>query len=110
MFKLVYKSTLRATKREDVSLLTMIELKPNRTIPTEKMFSGLLQERDSIEGAESVCNICPLKQSLYEIRHDRKKFSCKLNRMLLNHHASSLSPLYDIYIVLYGQNQNLSSS
>lgn len=92
MFKLVHKSTLRATKREDVSLLTMIELKPNRTIRNEKMFSGLLQERDSIEGAESVCNICPLKQSLYEIRHDRKKFSCKLNRMLLNHHASSLSP------------------
>lgn len=110
MFKLVYKSTLRATKREDVSLLTMIELKPNRTIRTEKMFSGLLQERDSIGGAESVCNICPLKQSLHEIRHDRKKFSCKLNRMLLNHHASSLSPLYDIYIVLYGQNQNLCSS
>lgn len=50
MFKLVYKSTLRATKREDVSLLTMIELKPNRTIRTEKMFSGLLQERDSIGG------------------------------------------------------------
>ena len=49
-------------------------------------------------GAESVCNICPLKQSLHEIRHDRKKFSCKLNRMLLNHHASSLSPLYDSYI------------
>lgn len=110
MFKLVYKSTLRATKREDVSLLTMIELKPNWTIRTEKMFSGLLQERDSIGGAESVCNICPLKQSLHEIRRDRKKFSCKLNRMLLNHHASSLSPLYDIYIVLYGQNQNLSSS
>ena len=61
-------------------------------------------------GAESVCNICPLKQSLNEIRHDPKKFSCKLNRMLLNHQASSLSPLYDIYIVLYGQNQNLSSS
>lgn len=92
MFKLVHKSTLRATKREDVSLLTMIELKPNRTTRNEKMFSGLLQERDSIEGAESVCYICPLKQSLYEIRHDRKKFSCKLNRMLLNHHASSLSP------------------
>ena len=110
MFKLVYKSTLRATKREDVSLLTMIELKPNWTIRTEKMFSGLLQERASIGGAESVCNICPLRQSLHEIRHDRKKFSCKLNRMLLNHHASSLSPLYDIYIVLYGQNQNLSSS
>ena len=62
------------------------------------MFSGILQERDSIEGAESMCNVCPLKQSLYEIRHDRKKFSCKLNRMLLNHHASSLSPLYDSYI------------
>lgn len=97
MFKLVHKSTLRATKRE-VSLLTMIELKPNRTIRTEKMFSGLLQERNSIGGAESVCNICPFKQSLYEIRRDRKKFSCKLNRMLLNHHASSLSPLYDSYI------------
>ena len=50
MFKLVHKSTLRAPKREDVSLLTMIELKPNRTIRTEKMFSGLLQERDSIGG------------------------------------------------------------
>ena len=110
MFKLVHKSTLRATKREDVSVLTMIELKPNRTIRTEKMFSGVLQERDSIEGAESVCNICPLKQSLYEIRHGWKKFSCKLNRMLLNHHASSLSPLYDSYIVLYGLNQNLSCS
>ena len=61
-------------------------------------------------GAESVCNICPLKQSLHEIRRDRKKFSCKLNRMLLNHHASSLSPLYDSYIVLYGLNQNFSSS
>ena len=38
------------------------------------MFSGILQERDSIEGAESMCNVCPLKQSSYEIRHDRKKF------------------------------------
>ena len=57
MFKLVYKSTLRATKREDVSLLTMIELKPNRTIRTEKMFSGLLQERDSIGGVLNQCVI-----------------------------------------------------
>lgn len=57
MFKLVYKSTLRATKREDVSLLTMIELKPNRTIRTEKMFSGLLQESDSIGGVLNQCVI-----------------------------------------------------